>query len=184
VGDFTYQVSPSVFFQANDYILSDLVSEVSSLAGIAGTGTALDLFCGVGLFTLPLARQFRKVVAVESSPAACRLCSMNSSAAGFGHIQIVCTDVSAWMKALSSFAPPAFDLVVLDPPRVGVGLEVMNRIREWAPETVIYISCDPKTLCRDVSLLARHDYVIDFIEGLDLFPQTYHFETIVRLRRI
>ena len=59
----------------------------------------------------------------------------------------------------------------------------MNQIREWGPEMIIYVSCDPQTLCRDVSLLAGRGYAIDFIEGLDLFPQTYHFETILRLKK-
>jgi 23S rRNA (uracil1939-C5)-methyltransferase len=183
VGEFSYAVSPSVFFQANDFMLEDLVSEVRALAKNSAGGSALDLFCGVGLFTLPLASQFQKVVAVERSAPACRFCVLNASAAGLTNIRTVCTDVSEWMSAMSSVAPPAFDLIVLDPPREGAGSTVMNLMREWGPETIIYVSCDPQTLCRDVSLLAGRGYEIDFIEGLDLFPQTYHFETILRLKR-
>jgi 23S rRNA (uracil1939-C5)-methyltransferase len=182
-GEFNYAVSPSVFFQANDFMLDNLISEVCALAKDSGTGSALDLFAGVGLFTLPLASRFQSVVAVERSAAACSLCTLNVKAAGFANIRTVCADVAAWMNAMSSIAPPAFDLLVLDPPRAGVGATVMNQIREWGPETILYVSCDPQTLCRDVSLLAGHGYEIDFIEGLDLFPQTYHFETILRLRR-
>jgi 23S rRNA (uracil1939-C5)-methyltransferase len=183
VGQYTYMISPSVFFQANDFMLADLVSEVISLAQDSRKGAALDLFCGVGLFTLPLASQFKSVVAVERSAAASRFCTLNANAAGLANLKTVCADVSEWMSALSSVAPPAFDLLVLDPPRIGAGPAIMNRIREWGPETVIYVSCDPQTLCRDVSLLAGRGYEIDVIEGLDLFPQTYHFETILRLRR-
>jgi len=182
-GEFSYAVTPSAFFQANDFMLDDLISEVCSLARGSGTGSALDLFCGIGLFTLPLASQFQRIVAVERSAVAGHLCTLNAKAAGATNIRTVCADVPEWMEALSSVAPPAFDLLVLDPPRAGAGSKVMNQIREWGPETIIYVSCDPQTLCRDVALLAGRGYAIDFIEGLDLFPQTYHFETILRLKR-
>jgi len=182
-GGFSYAVTPSAFFQANDFMLDDLVSAVCALAKGSGTGSALDLFCGVGLFTLPLASQFQRVVAVEKSAVASHLCTLNAKAAGATNIRNVCADVPKWMEALSSVAPPAFDLLVLDPPRAGAGSKVMNQIREWGPETIIYVSCDPQTLCRDVSLLAERGYAIDYIEGLDLFPQTYHFEIILRLKR-
>jgi 23S rRNA (uracil1939-C5)-methyltransferase len=183
VGEFSYAISPSVFFQANDFMLDDLVSEVRLLAKDAAAGSALDLYGGVGLFTLPLASQFHRVVAVERSAAACNLCILNANAAGRTNIHTVCSDVSEWMRAMSSIAPPAFDLLVLDPPREGAGPAIMNQIREWGPEMIIYVSCDPQTLCRDVSLLAGRGYAIDFIEGLDLFPQTYHFETILRMKK-
>jgi len=183
VGEFNYTVTPQVFFQANDFLLDDLVSEVLLLAKSSTAESALDLFCGVGLFTLPLASRFQKVVAVERSAASCRLCILNAKAAGLTNIRTVCADVSEWMSKMSAVASPAFDLLILDPPREGAGSAIMNQIREWGPETIIYVSCDPQTLCRDVSLLAGRGYIIDFIEGLDLFPQTYHFETILRLKR-
>jgi len=183
IGEFDYSLTPSTFFQANDFMIAELVATVRTLATCARSGAALDLFSGVGLFSLPLARRFEKVVAVENSPVASRLCAVNAKAAGLDNIQFVCADVSAWMKAVGSVAPPAYSLIVLDPTRSGAGPEVMNRIVEWAPENVIYVSCDPQTLCRDLALLPARDYEIDHVEGLDLFPQTYHFETIVRLRR-
>ncbi len=183
VAGFQYRVSPSVFFQANDFMLEELVSELRNLAALPRSASALDLFSGVGLFTLPLAQQFRQVVAIESSQEACRLCELNATTAGFDNIRVNCTDVGSWMGSLSSVAPPGFDLVVLDPPRRGAGPVVMRYLTQWAPETIIYVSCDPQTLCRDVALLPPRDYRIDFVEGLDLFPQTYHFETVMRLRR-
>lgn len=183
IGEFGYSLTPSTFFQANDFLIAELAATVRELATCARPGPALDLFCGVGLFSLPLACRFKNVVAVENSPVASRLCAMNAEAAGLSSIQVVCADVSAWMKAVGSIAPPAYTLIVLDPPRAGGGPEVMNRIVEWAPESIIYVSCDPQTLCRDLALLPSRDYRIDHVEGLDLFPQTYHFETIVRLRR-
>ena len=183
VGEFVYSLTPSVFFQTNDFMIGQLVEKVEELTERSGRGAALDLFCGVGLFSLPLARRFEKVAAVESSPAAARFCKVNAAAAGLSNLQVSCADVVAWMKTVGSLTAPRYDLVVLDPPRVGADSEVMNRIAEWAPENVLYVSCDPQTLCRDLALLVPRHYKIDHIEGMDLFPQTYHFETIVRLRR-
>jgi 23S rRNA (uracil1939-C5)-methyltransferase len=183
VGDFHYFVTASVFFQANDFMVSELAAAVRDLAKDCGHGSALDLFSGVGLFSLPLARQFEKVVAVENSPASSRLCISNASAAGLGNIQVVCADASAWMDADESSGSGTFDLIVLDPPRIGAGTAVMDNIRRWAPATILYVSCDPQTLCRDIAELTPRHYKIDCIRGLDLFPQTFHFETVVRLKR-
>jgi 23S rRNA (uracil1939-C5)-methyltransferase len=183
IGGFVYSLSPSVFFQANDFMIGQLVSSVLELTQTAEKGTAVDLYCGVGLFSLPLGLRFGQVVAVEHSAAASSLCSKNAGASGLANIRIICADVCAWMKAVGSVAPPASSLLLLNPPRTGAGPEVMSMVAEWAPENIIYISCDPQTLCRDLAALPTPDFRIDHIEGLDLFPQGYHFETVVRLRR-
>jgi 23S rRNA (uracil1939-C5)-methyltransferase len=177
VGEFVYCITTSVFFQANDFMVSELVRLVEGWAG-EGKGAALDLFAGVGLFSLPLARRYQQVVAVEDSPTASRLCAANVSAAGIKNLQVVCADASAWMQSIES---PEFETILLDPPRTGAGRAVMECIRKWAPRTIIYVSCDPQTLIRDISKIAATDYRIDLVRGLDLFPQTYHFETVVRL---
>jgi 23S rRNA (uracil1939-C5)-methyltransferase len=181
VGEFRYAAEPSVFFQANDFLIGDLVAAVMSLT--LGKDAALDLYAGVGLFSLPLARRYGSVVAVEGSAGAHRLCVRNASDAGFENVQAVCAEVEDWIQAVGSIAAPAFDLILLDPPRHGAGPEVMKHLGEWAPETMVYISCDPQTLIRDLASLPARHYQIDFIAGLDLFPQTFHIETVVRLRR-
>jgi 23S rRNA (uracil1939-C5)-methyltransferase len=182
-GPFTYAVSPAAFFQGNSLMLDALVACVVDAIESPGMTEALDLFAGVGLFTLPLARHYGKVIAVESSAEACRLFEHNVEAAGVRNATVVRSEAARWMKAIHSVSSPAYDLILLDPPRSGAGQSVMQLIREWAPETVIYVSCDPQTLCRDVAFLPARDYRIDFVRGLDLFPQTYHFETVMRLRR-
>jgi 23S rRNA (uracil1939-C5)-methyltransferase len=186
IGGFLYSLTASVFFQANDFMIQELLQLVREAAKISGSSSALDLFAGVGLFSLLLARQFQEVIAVESSPAASRLCSHNAKAAGFGHIQAVCADVSEWMNSMQSAilrTKHKFDLIVLDPPRSGAGPGVMKKIREWDPDTILYVSCDPQTLARDLSVISPRNYTMDLVEGLDMFPQTYHFETVVRLIR-
>jgi len=181
VGDFVYSVTAAVFFQANEFVVPELVQTVLGLA--AKGNAALDLYAGVGLFTLPLAQRYERVVAVEGSPDAHRLAIKNASTAGAGNVECVCADVEDWMEAVGSLAPPAYDLILLDPPRTGAGSAVMKGLEMWAPETILYVSCDPQTLVRDLLHLPARDYQIDFVGGLDMFPETYHFETVVRLKR-
>jgi 23S rRNA (uracil1939-C5)-methyltransferase len=167
-------------------MISELMELVRESIKGAGSNSALDLFAGVGFFSLPLARQFEEVVAIEASSAASKLCSNNAQAAGFGHIQAVCSDVSIWMdsvQAAEGSRNSQFDLIVLDPPRTGAGPEIMKKICEWAPSAILYISCDPQTLVRDLAVVSPGDYTIDLVKGLDMFPQTYHFESVVRLLR-
>jgi 23S rRNA (uracil1939-C5)-methyltransferase len=183
VGTFAFSINPGVFFQANDFAVEDLSRSVRDFAQGRGNGAALDLYSGVGLFSLPLATQYHTVTAVESSPAASALCAANAAAAGLTGVRTVCADAGRWMAAVGSVSSPGFELIVLDPPRTGTGVEVMQRIRDWAPETVIYVSCDPQTMCRDLAVLPARDYRIDEVLGIDLFPQTYHFETVARIVR-
>jgi 23S rRNA (uracil1939-C5)-methyltransferase len=183
VAGFRYLTSPAAFFQANDLLVADLVGTVRELARGSRSRSALDLYCGVGLFSMPLARQYSSVTAVESSALACELCGRNAADAGLSNIRVVCADVDRWASAVSSVAAPGFDLVLLDPPRTGAGAELMSRLAEWAPETLIYVSCDPQTLARDLAVLPSRDYRIEVVVGLDMFPQTFHFETVVKLQR-
>jgi 23S rRNA (uracil1939-C5)-methyltransferase len=183
VGGFTYSVTASVFFQANDFMVSELVALVQNLAKPTHSGPALDLFAGVGLFSLPLAHRFTQVVAVENSLPASRLCLQNANAAGLGNVQAACADVATWLEVQGRSAAGSFDLVLLDPPRTGAGSKVMKHISELAPKRILYISCDPQTLIRDLAAISPRDYTIRLVEGLDMFPQTYHFETVVQLDR-
>jgi len=182
IGAFTYSVAPPAFFQANDFMtgrLVDLVLEMSQ--GCGNRHAALDLFSGVGLFSLPLAGEFDSVIAVENSRIASDLCSLNISEAGAKGIVPVCADVSDWLESRLSGRDSSFDLVLLDPPRTGAGVKTMKQIRALAPKTIIYVSCDPQTLVRDLSCATESGYSIERVSGLDMFPQTFHFETIVRL---
>lgn len=181
-GGFTYAVAASVFFQANDFMVPELAALVQQLAGTAGNRLAFDLYSGVGLFSLPLAAQFAEVVAVENSAAAIRLCARNAAAAGLHNVRAVCADVARWLESdeARSCKP---DLVLLDPPRTGAGAGTLDVIAELSPAKVIYVSCDAQTLVRDLAGIEPRGYRITFVEGLDMFPQTYHFETVVCLEK-
>jgi 23S rRNA (uracil1939-C5)-methyltransferase len=183
VQGFLYSVSPSAFFQANDFMVSDLVSCVMSLVQEAGPGSAVDLYGGVGLFALPLSQQAREVTVVESASVSAALCRVNAAAAGLTNVSVIRAEAGEWLNSAGSLPTSNIDLVLLDPPRTGAGRVIMDGIAGIGAKTVIYASCDPQTLARDLVALCGHGYRIDFVEGLDLFPQTYHFETVVRLRR-
>lgn len=184
IGNYSYSTTPSAFFQANDYIVPELVDHVMTCATVTSKGTALDLFSGAGLFSLPLTSQFSRVVAIESYRPSSKLCAANAAAAGLENLQTICTDVSAWMESESARALSQFDLVVLDPPRTGADPAIFEHLCKWAPQTIIYVSCDPQTLVRDLVRITPYNYHIDSIQGFDMFPQTYHFETVVRLRKV
>ena len=151
---------------------------------IRAAGLALDLFAGVGLFTVPLAHRFQRVVGVESNVAAARDLETNLQQSGAASPSFRQTDVEDFLARWHDKP----DLVVLDPPRAGVPPTALARIAKLVPATIAYLSCDPATLARDLAILVGTDekpgrFRISEIHLLDVFPQTYHMETLVRLSR-
>jgi 23S rRNA (uracil1939-C5)-methyltransferase len=167
----TFRVSPRSFFQVNRFLVEPLVE--AALAGAAGE-TALDLYAGVGLFALPLARRFKKVAAVEAGSSAARDLEVNAEREGL-EIRIEQARVEDYLVQLQTTP----DLVVADPPRAGLGKTVTAHLARLAPPRLTIVSCDPATLARDLAALPG--YRIERLTLVDLFPQTYHLETIVRL---
>jgi 23S rRNA (uracil1939-C5)-methyltransferase len=172
--DGRFRVSRNSFFQVNRFLLESLVE-----AGIAGArgDTAIDLYSGVGLFTVALAQSFEHVVAVESSTAAVRDLEWNAEHAGVRNIRAEHATAEAYLDTLKT-AP---DFLLLDPPRAGLGRRVVRRLVALRPRAVTIVSCDPSTLARDLPELLEGGYRIQQMILVDLFPQTYHFETVVRL---
>ena len=179
VGDFTYNIAAGTFFQANDFMIGALVSHVMDCVS-QSSGSALDLFSGVGLFSLPLARRFSAVTAVEYSRESHELCTMNAAGAGIENLETVRADAAEWLNSQTS---ACFDCVVLDPPRAGAGPGVMEQASRLASKEIVYVSCDPQTLVRDLERLDMNRWRIVSVAGFDMFPQTYHFETVVHLCR-
>lgn len=182
VAGFSYLVAASTFFQANDLLVDELAGKVAELAQTSSCDSALDLYSGVGLFTLPLARRYARVAAVESSPYSAHLCRRNAERAGLFNVQSFHSDVLQWLRRAGRDAKPAADLILVDPPRTGLGRAIAEEIVQWEPETIIYVSCDPQTLCRDAAFLDG-PFHVDYVEGFDLFPHTFHFETVMRFRK-
>jgi 23S rRNA (uracil1939-C5)-methyltransferase len=171
-----FRVSRGSFFQVNRHLADRLVE--TALGDTRGE-TALDLYAGVGLFSLALARRLAQVVAVESGTPAARDLAFNAERAGLSNLKAVYATAEAHLEALDR--GPEF--LLLDPPRAGLGKVVVRRLNELRPAAVTVVSCDPATLARDLAGLAAGGYRIERMALVDLFPQTYHLETVVSLRQ-
>ena len=170
-----FRVSSNSFFQVNRLLIDRLVE--TAIEGAEG-GTATDLYAGVGLFSMPLARRFRQVTAVESGAGAVRDLQFNASRAGLENLHAVSQTADEHLASLEK-AP---DFVLLDPPRTGLGKAVVARLAELRPPRITIVACDPATLARDLAGLLAAGYQVERMTLVDLFPQTYHLETVVRLR--
>ena len=173
--DEVYRVSPRSFFQVNRFLVDRLVE--AALAGARG-GAAVDLYAGVGLFSLALARRGARVSAVESSGSAYGDLVYNAQRAG---LVLVAQRTSAEAYLESLDAPPEF--VLADPPRAGLGKGVVAQLVRLRPPRLTIVSCDPATLARDMAALVGAGYRIVGMTLVDLFPQTYHIETVAHLSR-
>lgn len=172
-----YAFSAATFFQANKFVLGELIE--AAIGGAEGE-TAFDLYCGVGLFTLPLARRFNKVIAVEDNKAAADLAKKNSDGARAANVKVINKSVERFLEGNKL---KKIDLIVLDPPRSGPEGATIERIGALKPAQISYVSCEPSILARDLRILLDAGYKIDSITALDLFPQTHHVETVARLSR-
>jgi 23S rRNA (uracil1939-C5)-methyltransferase len=177
VGDETYWISRGGFFQVNRFLIGELVK----LATVSRSGNiAWDLFAGVGLFSRVLAKTFAQITAVEASPIAAADLRNALAKLGPQHRAVQQTTLDFLRAAVIQRERP--ELIVLDPPRAGVGLEACALLARIAAPEIVYVSCDPTTLARDLAALAP-DYSITELHLIDLFPQTFHLETVVTLHR-
>jgi len=172
--DFCFRVGGRSFFQVNRFLLDALVD--AALADARGNH-ALDLYAGVGLFSLPLARRFARVTAVETTRAAAQDLAFNAARAG---LPVDVRQASVEIFLAESRETP--DFVLADPPRSGLGKHTVRRLVELKTPLLVIVACDPATLARDLAVLAASGYRIDSLILVDLFPQTYHLESIARLR--
>jgi 23S rRNA (uracil1939-C5)-methyltransferase len=186
----SYRLNAESFFQANDGLLPQLID---AAIGDAKGQTALELYCGAGLFTLPLARRFSRVIGVESDQAAAKFARETLAGAGLTNAEVATRDVSVWLddvkrhdlSRLTQESAQAIreqiDFVLLDPPRVGAESRVIAGVLGLQPRRISYVSCDPATLARDLKKLIAGGYHLASICAFDMFPQTHHVETVVHL---
>jgi 23S rRNA (uracil1939-C5)-methyltransferase len=186
-GGHQFRVSHLSFFQVNRFLVDDLLRTV--VADAKGD-LALDLYAGVGFFTLSLSKTFRRVVSVDANLSATRNLRENADTAD---TSIVSQHVQTEQFLKTATESP--DFVVLDPPRAGLGQVAAQKLADLGPKEIAYLSCDPSTLARDLAILMQtsrkptesaataHRYEISSVDFFDLFPQTYHIEALVRLRR-
>jgi len=177
VGGISHRVSPGSFFQVSRFLMLELVTAVT---GIERGELALDLFAGVGLFSLPLARRFNRLVAAEANPTSASDLAANAAANGLPNLRVAGETSYDFLRRFAQAEP---DLVVMDPPRAGVDAGSLKLLAALRPRKIYYLSCSPPTLARDLSFLVGHGYHLVSIELFDLFPQTYHIEALAKLGR-
>ena len=177
VGKYQYQLSAGAFFQSSRYLLPELAAAATQAAP---GNLALDLYAGVGLFTLPLAQHFRQVIGVESHPAAARDLKANAANHGLENVRAVGQPTSDFLRRFAQTQP---DLVVLDPPRCGAGKSTLKYLVDLRPRRVHYVACHPPTWARDLAYLLSRNYHLEGVEMFDCFPHTYHIECLARLVR-
>jgi 23S rRNA (uracil1939-C5)-methyltransferase len=178
VKDKSILVSPQGFFQANNSLTEKLVDEVVSMCSLSGQETVLDAFCGSGLFSLFLAAEAKKVYGIEMDPEAVAFARINLNEAGYVNTTIINGDVAAMMKKRITAAGSHVDVLVCDPPRLGLNPKAMAAIIEMQPAKIVYVSCNPATQARDMRVLANQGYMLKRLQPIDMFPQTAHIEVV------
>ncbi|HVQ30212.1 MAG TPA: class I SAM-dependent RNA methyltransferase [Vicinamibacteria bacterium] len=176
VGDLRITSHARAFFQGNRFQVDGLVQAVVDL--LPAEGPALDLYAGVGLLGLPLVARGQAVHAVEGDETAVDDARENARRLELSAFRIDRSDVRAALAVLPRTEP---EQVVLDPPRSGAGLDVVELLAARRPRTIVYVSCDPPTLGRDLAHFARQGYRVDALRAFDMFPGTFHLETVARL---
>jgi 23S rRNA (uracil1939-C5)-methyltransferase len=173
---FSYRVDHGAFFQVNRWLVDALVNRV--VENQSGT-LAWDLFAGVGLFARQLTQRFKQVVAVESAPSSTQ--ALKANLAGTASEAIRANTLDFLRRNRTAKSP---DLIVVDPPRAGLGAEVTAELARISAPSIVYVSCDPATLARDLRAILASGYATESVALADLFPQTFHLETVVRLRHV
>lgn len=179
--DLDLVASAGAFTQVNPEANRHLVRRVLELGGFERTDRVLDLYSGIGNLSLPIARRAGAVLAVEQNPLAAANARSNAQSAGIANLEVRTATARRTLDALAA-RRERFDIAVLDPPRSGAA-EALPAIVDLAPERLLYVSCNPATLARDLGRL-RAAYAFDVIEPIDMFPQSYHMEAVARGRRL
>ena len=177
-----FRLSAPAFYQVNHAQAERLYEKAVQLAGLTGNETVLDLYCGTGTITLCLARHAKKAIGVEIVPQAIEDAKFNAAQNGMENAEFFCMDAGQAAKMLADRRTRP-DVIVVDPPRKGVSADVIEAIGTMAPQRVVYVSCDPATLARDLKLLTAAGYTLQTAEAFDLFPRCAHVETVVLLSK-
>jgi len=177
-----FRLSPRSFYQVNRDQAERLYEKAIEKAGLTGTETVLDLYCGTGTITLALSRHAKQVIGVEIIPAAIRDAKENAVRNDVKNAEFFCADAA---QAAKKFAEEGIrpDVIVVDPPRKGLDTQVIDAMVTMSPDRIVYVSCDPATLARDLKRLEELGYKTQEAEALDMFPRCHHVETVILLSR-
>lgn len=183
IGSIRLHIAPESFFQINTCQAARMYALISDWAELSGTDSVLDLFCGIGGIALSLARSAGRVRGVEVVPEAVRNATANAALNHLTNCTFSVGDATAEIERLNAGEAGTPSLVTLNPPRKGCGETLIRHLVKLSPAQIIYISCDPDTLARDLRQLVDGGYRIKRLQPIDMFPQTAHIETMVQLTR-
>lgn len=175
IGDLEFAISPVSFFQVNPAQTEVLYGKALEYAGLSGEETVLDIYCGIGTISLFLARQARAVIGIEVVPPAVEDAEQNAVRNGVANARFICGDATEEMPRLAEEGVRA-DVIVVDPPRKGCDEPVLKAMAEMTPRRIVYVSCNPASLARDLGLLAGMGYRTVEVQPVDMFPHTAHVE--------
>ncbi len=179
LGKLKFQISAHSFFQTNSNMAERMCQVIEKMTEATGEETVLDVYSGIGTIGLFVARSVREVYGIESSTSAVEDAKTNARLNKVDNAEFVCAKAEDYFD---SFSGKELQIAVLDPPRAGVHPKVIASLLKLKPERIIYVSCNPTTLARDLVLLDE-EYRIEAVQPIDMFPQTYHIETVVKLKR-
>jgi 23S rRNA (uracil1939-C5)-methyltransferase len=182
LADLTFQVSANSFFQTNTDQAERLFALVIEACELTGSETVVDLYSGTGAISLLLARRCRHVYGIEVASAAVADAVRNARTNGIGNVTFLTGEVRHVLPTLLGDGVRA-DVAVADPPRAGFHPKALAALVALAPSRIVYVSCNPATLARDVGDLLRQGYRLEWVQPVDMFPQTPHIEAVARLRR-
>jgi 23S rRNA (uracil1939-C5)-methyltransferase len=174
------RTSADAFFQACTSLLVQFVRHVVDLAGTGKPRIVYELYAGIGLFTLPLARRAAGVETVESGSVAVRYARMNVAAAGLTNVDVHESTAERWLARQQRRRP---DVILVDPPRVGLSTAVTRGLIALGADRLVYVSCDPATFARDARVFVDAGFRIESWAAFDLFPQTHHVELVASFVR-
>lgn len=174
-----FDIRPQAFFQPNSKAAEVLLGLLLSLARPRTDDVVYDLYCGTGLIGMFFAKLVKKVYGIELNESALESARENAKKNGLTNIEFLCGDVGKTIEKI----PEKPTLVVVDPPRAGLTLKALEHILELSPPKILYVSCNPATLARDLKILLENVYTLKAVQPIDLFPQTYHIETLCLLTK-
>ena len=185
IGSLSFRLSPLSFFQVNTRQTERLYAEALAAAALSGSETVWDLYCGTGTISLFLAQKAAMVYGVEIVAPAIENARRNAEDNGIGNAEFfVGKSEEVFPEMVLSGKVPAPDVVVLDPPRKGCDKGLLDAILSVGPERIVYVSCDPATLARDLKILAAGGYALESVQPVDMFPMTTHVECAVKLTKL
>ena len=180
--DLTFSISSKSFYQVNPRQTEVLYKTALDLANITKEDTVIDLYCGVGTISLFLAKRAKKVTGIEIVDAAIEDAKRNAQTNGIENVEFICSDAGKYASYMAENNVKA-DVIVVDPPRKGCDETTLNAIHTMNPKRVVYVSCNPATLARDIKYMRDLGYVAKVIQPVDMFPSSFHIENVALLER-